>query len=262
MTISFTEMIAGAAFADGKLSLTIREDWMQGRTTYGGLSAAICHEAAVRSFDGLPPLRSAMVSFIGPAGGLVTGEARLLRQGKSVSFVEADVLGEKGLATRAVFGFGAGRQSIFDQTFLKAPTKPGPDGLEPYIPENLGPNFSQHFETRFASGARPGTGSSEHEHFIWVRHRDNRATDLTALLALADMPPPAVMPMFKEFSPISSMTWMVNFLTDTPQTDDGWWLLSTSAENASQGYSSQDMMIWNRAGELVVTGRQSVAIFQ
>ena len=46
---------------------------MQGKTTYGGLSAALCLEGARRLLleDGgsLPPLRSASVAFVGAAGG-------------------------------------------------------------------------------------------------------------------------------------------------------------------------------------------------
>lgn len=87
------------------------------------------------------------------------------------------------------------------------------------------------------------------------------ATSTPALLALTHMPPPAVMPMFPKPPRISSMTWSLNFLTDHPSTDDGWWLLESRAENAAEGYSSQDMFVWSRAGEPVIAGRRSVAIF-
>lgn len=261
MSHSFSELMSGAAFEGGVLSLTIPPDWMQGRTTYGGLSAAICLETARRAFPEAPPLRSAMVSFIGPAGGAVEGRAKILRQGKSVTFVEADLSGEKGIATRCQYAFGDARPSQWSRTFTPPPDMPAPEACEPYIPEGLGPPFASHFETRLAKGARPATGSDEFDHYIWVRHRDREATGMVALLALADMPPPALMPMFKEFAPISSMTWMVNALCDEPKTRDGWWLLRTRAEHASGGYSSQDMPVWNRDGELVIAGRQSVAIF-
>ncbi|HBS34108.1 MAG TPA: thioesterase family protein, partial [Parvularcula sp.] len=56
-------------------------------------------------------------------------------------------------------------------------------------------------------------------------------------------------------------TWGLNFLTDHPTTEDGWWLLESRAENAAEGYSSQDMFVWSRKGEPVIAGRQSVAIF-
>ena len=107
----------------------------------------------------------------------------------------------------------------------------------------------------------PISGSDEHEFYLWVRHEDPRAEGIVALLALADMPPPAVLPMFREFAPISSMTWMVNVLNANPVSKDGWWLLQSRGENASEGYSSQDMLVWNSDGELVIAGRQSVAIF-
>lgn len=262
MSHSFSKMMSGAAFDDGVLSMTIPPDWMQGRTTYGGLSAAICLETARRAFPEAPPLRSAMVSFVGPAGGAVEGRAKVLRQGKSVTFVEAEVVGEKGIATRCEFAFGAARPSQWNRTFTPAPDVPAPEECGPFGPPEESPvSFARHFDARLAKGGVPVSGSKEHDHFIWVRHRDETAQDIVALLALADMPPPALMPMFAEFAPISSMTWMVNVFCDEPKTRDGWWLLESRAEHAGAGYSSQDMLVWNRDGELVIAGRQSVAIF-
>lgn len=263
MTVAFSELIDSADYRDDTLFAAIPDDWMQGRTTFGGLSAALCLEASLRAFPDAPPLRSALVSFIGPAGGDVTARARLLRQGRSVTFTEADVHGEKGIATRSAFAFGGARASRFNQTFTPPPEMPPPEDCPPFFPPDMriGPSFAHHFENKLAKGARPISGLKEHDHYIWVRHRDEKAEGIVALLALADMPPPAVLPMFPEPAPISSMTWLVNLLTDKPQTRDGWWLLQSRAEQASQGYSSQDMLVWNRDGELVITGRQSVAVF-
>lgn len=259
--VPYSDLVARLKRSGGGLTTTITQDWMQGRTTYGGLSAALCLEAVVKTYPGLPALRSAQISFIGPAGGDVTLQAQLLRQGKAVTFAQADVMGEKGLATRGIFAFGAARPSQFDQHYIAPPDLPGPAACDVYFPDAVGPSFTQHYETRLAQGALPGLGSTVHNHFIWVRHKDKAATSISALVALADMPPPAVMPMLKEFAPVSSMTWMLNFLNDTPQTKDGWWLLQSRAENAAQGYSSQDMLVWNSDLEPVIAGRQSVAVF-
>lgn len=261
MTTNFSSLIESAALRDGVFSLTIPDGWMQGRTTYGGLSAALCLETALRAFPDLPPLRSALVSFIGPAGGVVEGRAKLLRRGKSVAFVESELSSEAGVATRCNFAFGAGRESAFDRAFTPAPNMPPPEACEYFVPPERRPAFTKHFDTRIAKGARPISGSDEHEFYLWVRHEDPHAEGIAALLALADMPPPAVLPMFKEFAPISSMTWMVNVLSANPKSKDGWWLLQSRGENASEGYSSQDMLVWNSDGELVIAGRQSVAIF-
>lgn len=261
MSMCFSDLIDSASFVDGVFSLDLPADWMQGRTTYGGMSAALCYEAARRVLPDAPPLRSAMISFIGPAGGRVEGRARILRQGKSVTFAEADLSGEQGLATRAAFAFGAPRQSAVERTFTKVPDLPAPDACEDFLPDGAGPTFAGHFEARLAKGGRPASGSKEHDHFIWVRHRDPRAAGLASLFAIADMPPPAILPMFTEFLPISSMTWMVNLLSEAPATRDGWWLMQSRAEQAGQGYSSQDMLVWNRDGALVIAGRQNVAVF-
>jgi len=261
MTTLFSALIDSASFNENGLSAAITEDWMQGRTTYGGLAAALCLETALRTFPDLPPLRSAMVSFIGPAGAAVEARAKILRQGKSVTFVEADLIAEKGLATRCIFVFGGDRQSAFNKSYSPRPALPGPDDCEEYIPDGHGPSFLEHFDRLLAKGARPMTGATEHDHFIWARHRDERATGVPAFLALADMPPPAVLPMFTGPAPLSSMTWQLNFLTENPMTQDRWWLLESRADYAGNGYTSQDMLIWNHGGDLVLAGRQSVAIF-
>ena len=263
MLTPFNDLLSKmTAIADEAYSITVPPDWMQGRTTYGGLTTALALEAVNRASPELPPLRSAQISFVGPVGGEVNITTSILRQGRSVTFAGADITGEKGLATRAVFCFGASRESILDLSFIPMPDVPGPDQSEPYFPPSLpGPHFTQHYEARLAKGARPGAGSKGHDHYLWVRHQDESVDSNVGLLALADMPPPATLPMSTTFPPISSMTWQVNFLMDKPVSEDGWWLLQSRAESARGGYSSQDMIAWNSAGEAVIAGRQSVAIF-
>jgi acyl-CoA thioesterase len=258
---SYSEVIRSFGVSDGAYSGVVADNWLQGRTLYGGMTAALCLEGALRSFEGLPPLRSAQIAFVGPAEGALAVRTSLLRQGKSVTFVNADLAGDKGLAARAVFTFGAARPSMFSTHFAPAPILPAPADAGPFLPPGAGPGFASNFDVRLAKGGLPLTASSEWDHFLWVRHFDPEATSLAALLALADMPPPAVVPMFPQFAPISTMTWSLNFLTDHPSTDEGWWLLQSRAENAAEGYSSQDMFVWNAKGEPVVAGRQSVAIF-
>jgi len=254
-------MTSMTAAGDGSFSISIPDSWMQGRTTYGGLSAALCLESVYREFSDLPPLRSVQVSFIGPAGDSVTLRPRILRRGRSVCFVQVEMVGAKGLATQAVFCFGEGRDSKFDGRFIDFPEVPNAAASDTYLPDQGVPNFVQHYENRLARGARPMSASDQNDHYIWVRHRDQQANGIVALLALADMPPPAVLPMLATLPPVSSMSWMLNILTPVPQSPDDWWLVRTEAEHASDGYSSQNMMIWNSSGEAIVTARQSVAVF-
>jgi hypothetical protein len=96
------------AAADG-FTISLPADWLQGRTAYGGLSAALCLQASLRALPGLPPLRSAQFAFVGPATGELHIRPSVLRQGKSAAFVGVDLEGEAGLAVRATLCFGAGR---------------------------------------------------------------------------------------------------------------------------------------------------------
>jgi acyl-CoA thioesterase len=240
--------------------VTVTDNWLQGRTTYGGMSAALCLEGALRAFPDLPPLRSAQVSFLGPVGGAAEVRAEALRRGKNVSFVSADLFSGGAHATRAVFAFGAPRETVLSADFIPARKFPPPEELK--APRREGaPPFALEFDVRWLAGGKPFSGSRDCDVFLWLKHADVAARSAPALLALADMPPPALFPMFPHFAPLSTMTWSLNFLADPARVGGDWLLMECRAENAGEGYSSQDMFIWTREGRCIAAGRQSVAIF-
>lgn len=258
----FEDILASMAVSQNTIHAPIPEGWGQGRTAYGGLVAALALEAAERAVPGLPPLRSALIAFVGPAKEAAEMSVRVLRQGRSVSFVEVETASAGGVAAKCVFSFGAARPSKFAFAALRAPDVPSPAASGTFVAPEHAPAFVRHFEMRLARGAGPVSGAAEADNLVWARFRNPReGTGLVHLLALADVLPPAVMSMFDAPAPVSSVTWMVNVLADPPVTEDGWWLLSASAENAAAGYSSQNMLAWNRAGVPVLAARQSVAVF-
>src|SRR5580700_11366277 len=67
------------------------DEWRQGRALFGGLVAALSVTAAARSFPDLPPLRSAQFGFVAPATGSLELAPRIVRRGKSTTFVETHV---------------------------------------------------------------------------------------------------------------------------------------------------------------------------
>ena len=270
---------------------TITPDWMQGQTTYGGLSAALCLEGARRALSGdgaveLPPLRSALICFVGAAGGPVDVDCNILRRGKGMSFVEAAVLSDgkdgKATATTGTFAFGAPRLKSNVEA-LRLMTLP-PKSLPP--PEECSsifsgfpspgegvlfpPIFTQHTESMLASGPKPGSAASTADQYVWVRWKGaNVATggagpDVSpdvSLLALADVIPPASAALFAALAPVSSVTWQVNLIDAEPRSfDGGYFLMRTRAEHAKHGHTSQDMELWGPDG-IVAISRQSVAIY-
>ena len=261
--MNFTELLASIAPAGGDArAATVTENWMQGRTAYGGLTAALCLEAATHLGGGLP-VRAVQVAFVGPVNGTVTCKPEVLRQGKNTVFTSVRMTGDDGVLAEAIITFGAPRASALDFAHLPPPDVPAVEAIErPLHRSGQGPTFAQNFEILFAGGNTLMSGAAEADISLWMRHKD-RATrdDAIALLALADAPPPAAMAMFTAPGRISSMTWMAEFLAETIETEDRWFLARHTAQTSRNGYSSQAMSMWNKAGAPVMIGRQTIAVF-
>ena len=257
----FTALLEGMSFDGSSVNAFITEDWLQGRATFGGLVAALCLEAAYRAFDDLPPLRSAQFSFVGPAGGEIRMTPSMLRRGKSVSFAGVDLVGESGLAARAVLSFGACRPSATVHPGNPAPSVAPPERCPPFFGDTK-PAFAQHFEYRHAGGPRPLTGASDPEFLVWLRHKDVKAgQSLPALVALADAPPVAALTLVKAIAPISTMTWLLDFLMEPPAHASAWHLVRSRAETVRNGYASHAINVWAMSGDPILAGRQNVAVF-
>ena len=258
--MSFAQTLAAARAIDGGFAAAIPDSWMQGRTSYGGFSAALALTAAQQLAGDLPPLRSAQISFVGPLAGEVAVRAKFLRRGRNASWVSAEVTSDAGVGLTATFVFmGPVESSTLHLHNVPAPAELiAPDDALP-LPEGRGPGFGVHFDRRFAV---PRTAAKLPELNWWIRLKDAGGLDpMTALLLIADALPPGVMPLMEARSPVSSMTWLINLLTPLPQTRDGWFLLRAAGNYAQQGCSSQDMAIWNAGGQAVAVGMQSIAIF-
>ena len=258
----YSELIAGLKRGThGRIEAAIPDDWMQGRTTYGGLTAALCLEAALELVPDMP-VRAAQVAFIGPVGGDVVISPSVLRRGKSSAFVNADLVTEAGIMARCIFTFGAKRASALDQRSRQRPDVQGPEACPSFFGSGRRPTFANHFNVRLAAGQPPMSGAERGDMVLWLRHKDEGALwNPTTLLSIADAPPPAAMSMMTEPAPISSMTWMAEFLTDEITTTEGWFLAHHEAQATKDGYSSQSMRLWNADGEPVMIGRQTIAVF-
>ena len=258
----FSSMLATLAAAGDDFTISLPADWLQGRTAYGGLSAALCLQAALRAFPEVPPLRSAQVAFIGPATGELTISPRMLRQGKSAAFVAVDLVGDAGLAVRATLCFGAGRELPHHHSRHAMPATPPREGCPDVFNWNDRPNFMAHFDGRLAGGSLPLSAGPSPEMLVWLRHRDPQVRgDLVSLMALADALPPVAYAVLESGVPLSTMTWAVDMLAPQIDNPQGWWLLRGEAETLCEGYSAQTAVIWPPDGNPVMAMRQHVAIF-
>ena len=232
---------------------TIGDEWLQGRTAYGGLSAAVALAAIQATYADLPPLRSAQIAFVGPLSNEVRAVPALLRRGKNSAFVACDVSSGDDIGLRTLFLFMASRPSAITHLDLTAPDFALTDAR--VDPVKVPQGFLKNFEL---SPWEMADGTVRR----WVRLHNREGIDpAVELIAVADALPPAAMTLAREWGPISTTTWQLNMVTDHPVSDDGWWLLEARTLHAGDGSSSQTMTIWNRDGEPVATATQSVALF-
>ncbi|MCH7789595.1 MAG: thioesterase family protein [Acidobacteria bacterium] len=250
---------------EGRSTVTITDDWLQGRTAYGGLTAALCFEATRSIVDDLP-VRAAQISFIGPVSAGVSLTATLLRRGRTAAFVGVDATVDGDLAARGVFTFGVTRDSALNFAALPMPEVGMPEDHERRVHAEIdgdgsgAPTFVNNFEFRPTLVDNSVDGGAESG--VWLRLRDDDApASAASLLALADGPPPAALGLLGERVPLSSMTWMAEFLTDGIDDGSAWYFTRAIAESARSGYSSQEMTLWDAAGAPIMIGRQTIAIF-
>ncbi len=258
--MSLSEILAAAHFSSDGLRASVPPDWHQGRTAYGGFSAALALSAAMRVGGALPPLRSAQISFVGPLSGRVDVRAKLLRRGRNAVWMAAEIGGEGGVGLTASFVFVAPAASALSLNQCATPADLIPFDKAIPLASDGGPVFLRnHFDVRFAL---PRTAEKSPEMCWWVRSKQSEGLDpMIGLMLCADCLPPGVMALLPPVTPVSSMQWLVNLLSSAPVTRDGWWLLRSIGDFAEDGCSSQRMEIWNADGAPVASGMQSVALF-
>jgi len=88
----WTSLLARLRAEPGRASLEVTADWLQGRTVFGGLQAAVALRA-MRTLVPEVPLRTLQGTFLAPVPeGTLTATARVLRTGKSATHVEARIV--------------------------------------------------------------------------------------------------------------------------------------------------------------------------
>ena len=257
--MSIKALLAPIGAGKGRITLPA-DEWLQGRTLYGGASALVAYTATVRALPDLPPLRSAQVAFVAPVGDKVEPKVEVVRRGRNVAQVRCDLLVGGVVALTAFFLFGTARDPNARHPAPRVEPWPGaPEDADPAM-EGKGPSFIQNnFELR---RAQKTSGSGPPVVRRWLRLKDRGTLDPTSTLVLVgDTLPPGAMRAMERQGPISSINWSFNLLDPSATTRDGWWLAETASDHADAGYSSERLRLWDADGKLVMAGQQCVAVF-
>jgi len=256
----YSELLATMQQTDNGITLNVPNDLLQGRSVFGGLQAAIA-VAAMRRFIATP-LRTLQVTFIAPVPqGAVSAQAKVLRQGKNASHVEARVMVGDEVACVAIGVFGNARETVIS-ALPQQQVVPAQATIEfPYF-EGLTPAFMRHFKATVLQGDLPYSGKPLTELVVELDLHDSGTFSEAHFLALADFMPPVALCWLKNFAAGSSLTWMLEFLVDDFSTFsfEGW-RADASLVAARDGYTSQSVMLWAPNGVPAAISRQSMVVF-
>ena len=260
---SFADVI-GQLSDDAAQTIELTAHWAQGRAIYGGVVGGLLAGIMRRQVSDDRPLRSFMLSFVGPAQvGQADLTASVLRSGRSVTQVEARLTQAGQTQALAMASFGGPRDSDIVVQPPERPTAKAPEGLQefPFV-EGLTPAFTRQFDFRWASGGLPYSQQKDPDFTGWIRFREPGAVSPEWLLALIDAWPPGLLSMCKPPAANSSMTWSVEVVTpiDDAPVDD-WWFYDVEHHGAADGFGQASARIFAPDGRLAAVSRQSVAIF-
>jgi acyl-CoA thioesterase len=241
--------------------LDVPEDWLQGRTLFGGLQAVVAL-AAMRSLAPDAPLRSLQVTFLAPVpGGPVHARARILRSGKSTTHVEGRIVDGDNTLCQMVGIFGLPRTSAVTVR-PQQPAVTAAKAIEmPWVP-GVTPNFTQHFKARWIRGGPPYTGNEGPESVIELAMRDRGNATESHVVAMADFIPPIALSYLKTPVAAASLNWMLELLPEEvgSMSLEGW-RIDAQMTAAHGGYINQSLVLWGPGGVPVALGRQTMVMF-
>ncbi|GAA0297065.1 acyl-CoA thioesterase II [Psychrosphaera haliotis] len=246
--------------------LTIPDNWSQGRTVFGGLSAALAYQAAENLISDGRELRAFHCNFVGPLNvdEEVEVSAEVLRTGRNVTQILAKVVQNGQVGVMVQVCFGVSRESKLNHIDHPKHDMPIPKKAKfiPQIPKIV-PKFIRHFDLALEKGSFSVGTKKDPEMHGWCRlSKAPSEMKMAYLIALMDAWPPTMFQMMKLPAPASTMSWDIEFIhpiSEILPTD--WLACVVKASHVNQGYGHEEADFWDQNGRLVALSRQVVAVF-
>lgn len=242
--------------------------WLQGRTIYGGLSTAMMlHKAVLAVNDPAKRLLSVSVTFVGPVEEKpVKLTAEILRQGKSVTTVEARLWQDDAVLSILIASFGLARESkLVVHQQRPAPEYPSVEDLFIVQHNKMMPQCYQNFQLAWAEGGYPCSGSEQPDFGGWFRfdesQYENSAMTAKDFLMLLDIWPAGAFSIMTVPAPGSSLSWHVTLLEQIDYRRLDWFKYKVFTDHAEHGYATEYAHVWDKDNRLIAISRQTVAIF-
>lgn len=243
--------------------LSFSPGWTQGRTIFGGYTAAA---AAVLACSHLPEykLRTMQAQLLAPiVAEVVNGELIVLRRGRTMAFCEVRIHQDNALRAVFSYAFANARESI---------AVPGPAAPEfqapekalelPYL-EGLTPEFTKHLEYRFCEGGIPFRGGDEASFGGYVRFRKSAESPMTIseLIAMLDTWPCPTLCLLNRPVPGSTATWTAHLIEAPKTSASDYYKFRYRTLAAKDGFSTVLGQLWDQSGKLVAFSEQTSVVF-
>jgi acyl-CoA thioesterase len=273
--INLPQLLAHMHINDGSVDFIVAEDWLQGRTTFGGLlgiqAVIATRELLGRSWPAEWELRALQANFVGPIGpGKVTMEVHPLREGRNVKQIQVTARQDGQIGAVFICVFGVARETALPELMPnRPPIEKLPEDLNNIIYfRGISPTFTQHVELRWAGGAVAYTGGSTWHSNLYMRLRpvEHPATirymnELLTIM-LADAAPTPAVGRISGYCPASSVSWTLELrVPSQPVNPEAWWRLDKDTAAAAQGYVNERATLWTPDGEVAAFGYQVVGVY-
>jgi acyl-CoA thioesterase len=246
--------------------ISIPKEWSQGRTAFGGLSAAMLYSAAKEYVEEDRLLRSMTTNFVGPLLFDVPFQINIeiVREGKNVSQLLARAVQDDKNCVLVQFCFAKARQSKTavknnDQHNMATPKKAK---FIPNIPK-VTPKYFRHYDLAIDSGGLPFTGKKISHYYGWMRFKKppQKISD-AHIISMIDAWPPTLIQQLRWPAPASTVSWNLEFIyPHSVCAPSDWFAYKEDTRQAADGYGHTEATMWDIHGQVIALSRQITTVF-
>jgi len=261
VTPSFDEVITPRRHEDGGWRVRFDASWNQGRGAFGGVVGGALIRAMATQVPAELPLRTFNLQLCAPASGDLDLHAWVVRAGRNVAHVSAELRSAEGAVAFAAGTFGRERAARAASLAAPAPaaTAYADAPILPLAPP-AAPAFTQHIELRHALGGLPFSSASAQSLGGWTRLLRPAPLGPALALALMDAWPPACFAAEAAPRPVGTVAMSCHFLAPLAPAEA--WLVSAEGLQNGGGYASQDNLLYAPDGRLIARSHQLVAVIR
>lgn len=250
--------------ADAGECTPIGADWGQGRTLFGGLSAAILCRWLQRDVPPERRLRSLEIAFARPfmAEQPYRVEIEPLTEGRNLTMCAARLWQQDKLCVQARADFIRSLDSAVVIDHFVLPAMAPPEASPPMKGGAL-PAFFSHFDARLGTAALPFSGASIDELGGYMRFAvAPRELSDAHLVCLVDTWPPTASTRYRGVKPLSTIGWTLHFADSVKSVAaDGLLGYHSQVHFGIAGISSTSADIWAPDGRLLARSTQNNIVY-